>query len=161
MAKQPRYLYHGSKFNTDGEPLRPGFWHTGELVAWDGGLETNEFLYATTDVKEAILLGIGSFIEKEYKSEKYGYHDNKVYVVGAEREVTYKDLMGKNIYLYTIIFNKRDGWYKNANPFNNIDTEWKTTHHIVPEHFVVSEIDIGAWLKKMKYKLVNHEDEGK
>lgn len=157
--KEPKYLYHGSRFDTDGAPLRPGFWHTGELISWDGGLETNEFLYATTDAKEALLLGIGSFIEKEYEADRYGYDltsaKNCIYVVGAKQDVSVKDLLGKKMYLYTIIFKRKDGWYKNENPYNNIDTEWKTTHHIKASHFIVSEIDIGEWLTKNRYKIIN------
>lgn len=155
--KEPRYLYHGSKFHTEGAVLKPGFCHTGELVSWDGGLETNEFLYATTDCLEAILLGIGSFIEKEFEAERYGYDlakDRKIHVVGAKREASVDKLVGQKIYLYTIIFKKKDGWYKNGNPFNNIQTEWKTTHQISPDHFAVTEVDIGEWIRKNKYKLV-------
>ena len=159
--KEPTYLYHGSKFDTNGAPLRPGYWHTGELVTWDGGLETNEFLYATTDAKEALLLGIGSFIEKEFEAERYGYdlenHKGVVFVVGAKQDVTIDMLKGKFMYLYTILFKKKDGWYKNGNPYNNIDTEWKTTHHIDPKHFVVTKVDMGEWLKKNRYKIANEK----
>lgn len=153
-AKEPKYLYHGSMFDTQGEPLYPGIHHTGELVVWDGGLETNEFLYTTTSAKHAILLGLGSFVEKKLDCTHYQVREKEIIVSGASQSVTEKDLKDVVIYLYTIVFHDKDGWYKNNNPYNHIDTEWKTTHSISTKHYLKAEVEILQWLKQNGYRLV-------
>lgn len=159
-VKEPTYLYHGSMFNTEGDSLYPGIHHTGELVSWDGGLESNEFLYTTTDAKSAVLLGLGSLLEKTFKSSRYVVDKMSITVYGASGSFTDQDLVNLKVYLYTIRFHKADGWYKNSNPFNSIDTEWKTTHEVKPAHFAMVSVDILDWLKKNKYKLILKADKG-
>lgn len=52
------------------------------------------------------------------------------------------------ICLYTIEAEDSDGWIKNDNSFNNLDTEYKTPNWI--QHFTCEEIQLGAWLVNKK-----------
>ena len=149
--KPPKFLYHGSKFDNEGKPLYPGFHFTGEVVVWDGGLETNEFLYATTVASEAILLGLGSLIEKDYGADRYECGPGMVVVHNADPKLTEKVLKGLTVYMYTIVPKQNGGWVKVNNPFNNIDTEWKTNRPV--EDYVKVAVEIGPWLKKNGYEL--------
>lgn len=136
----------------------PGIHYTGELTTWDGKLETNEFLYATSVAQEAILLGFGSLVEKKHNSVRFGTGDGVVEITldtgvrGAPKAVTLKRLQAETVWMYTIPTTTRDGWYKNNNPFNNITTEWKTTHSI--ECYIAVPVEMGPWLKKNGYEIV-------
>lgn len=151
------FLYHGSMFDNDGAPLRPGIYFTGELVQWDGGLESNEFLYATEVAAEAVLLGFGSLLEKTYHTTRFQIRDKDVIITGAVREgMSAKKLeeaiLTEEVFLYTIRYSAGDGWKKNSNPVNDIDTEWKTRNVI--ERYTKTAVVMGKWLKDNRYNLI-------
>jgi hypothetical protein len=118
----PQVLYHGSLYKQN--ELMPGFKRSGELTVWDG-VETNQSLYATTDKTSAALLGLGSATEKEFETNRFTVAEKDIFVF-ANQQIDIGDILGLVIYRYTIPFRPQDGWVKNDNPYNNIDTEWKT-----------------------------------
>lgn len=119
---EPTVLYHGSLYKQT--ELMPGFKRSGELTVWDG-VETNQSLYATTDKTAAALLGLGSATEKEFETNRFSTTDKDIFVF-ANAQIDIDDLLNLVIYRYTIPFRPQDGWVHNNNPYNNIDTEWKT-----------------------------------
>lgn len=123
---EPTVLYHGSLYKQS--ELMPGFKRSGELTVWDG-VETNQSLYATTDKTSAALLGLGSATEKEFETNRFSVTDNDIFIF-ANSQIDIDDLLKLVIYRYTIPFRGQDGWVHNKNPYNNIDTEWKTTKTI-------------------------------
>lgn len=151
-------------FDNKGESLVPGIVHTGKLVVWDGGYETNEYLYACGSASSAILLGIGSRAEKVLDTNGFKYEDHgaeAIFMFEPEDLMTEKEvraaLAGESIYLYTIRPKKEHGWLKNKNPVNNIQDEYKCNTAIPPEDYVQCEIKILDWLKKNKWSLVTTE----
>lgn len=122
----PNTLYHGSLYKQT--ELMPGFKRSGELTVWDG-VETNQNLYATTDKQSAILLGIGSGVEKTFGSNRFIELDGNIWIF-TDTEISFNKFLEMELYVYTIPFRAQDGWVHNNNPYNNIDTEWKTTKTI-------------------------------
>ncbi|MNQ48374.1 hypothetical protein D3C85_622520 [compost metagenome] len=139
----PALLYHGSLYKQN--ELKPGFQHTGKLVQWDG-IENNTYLYTTSEKPEAISLGLGSALEKVLDSRRYATYDNHivVYFFGDLPDV--EKLRELEIYVYTIRFKDTDGWVKNNNPLNNIDTEW-VTQATIRGLLKCERVDVEAWLR--------------
>lgn len=147
----PTYLYHGSAFK-QGE-LMPGYLRSGEIVQWDG-TESNEWLYTSTDRETAIMLGISSSLEKQYRLDRYHYDERtKKIVIETPDEITLSDLYKLPVFLYTIKGEEEDEWMPNYNKVNNITTEYKT-QAIVSEHLVkVEAIDVHRVLSRMKVEI--------
>lgn len=139
----PTLLYHGSLYKQN--ELMPGFKRSGKLVQWDG-VENNTYLYATSNKAEAISLGFGSALEKTLDSRRYATYDNNIVVYFNRELPTREDLVKLVVYLYTIRFKATDGWVKNNNPLNNIDTEW-VTQSTVRNLDRCEQVDLEAWLK--------------
>lgn len=121
----PQKLYHGSAYEQ--EELMPGFKHSKVPVYWDK-YESNTYLYTTTHRDSAILLGFSSAVEKHYDLS-YTHLDEQsrriVLEFSGNTPPTLKELLQIDVFLYTI--SVREGvWLKCNNPFNNIDSEWKT-----------------------------------
>lgn len=154
------FLYHGSMFHTGDKPLVPGIVHTGKEVTWDGGLESNHYLYTTGDAHNAILLGIGSMTEKTIGTQgfKYGEGDEIFFIFEKEDLITEKELEKKlkntSVYLYTIQMKRHHNWIKNNNPKNNIEEEYKTRNAIPRSDFLIATIDVLKWLKDKELKWV-------
>lgn len=123
-------LYHGSLY--DQTELMPGFKHTGKVVYWDGGIESNKWLYATTVKEEAIRLGLGSALEKTFETDRFSYVDD-LFFIWCKNQISKEQLYKLEIYLYTIPFDEKV-WVKNDNPYNKIDTEWVTQKTVVPSN---------------------------
>lgn len=140
----PKVLYHGSLYKQN--ELMPGFKHSGELTVWDG-VETNQSLYATTDPKAAALLGIGSATEKTFESDRFITTEDGIFIF-TKVPLDIEKFLEMVIYRYTIPFRPTDGWVKNDNKYNNIDTEWKTVKTI--RGISVKQLNIRAILKGMK-----------
>lgn len=137
----PKVLYHGSLYKQT--ELMPGFKRSGELSVWDG-VETNQSLYATTDKMSAALLGLGSATEKAFDSDRFTIINDDVYVfLGGQIDID--KMLELVIYRYSIPFRPQDGWVKNNNPRNNIDTEWKTPNTI--RGVRVEQLDLREVLK--------------
>lgn len=137
----PTLLYHGSRFKQD--ELKPGFLHTGVLVEWDK-TESNKFLYATSVLSTAWELGFASSIEKEFDIDRFHVHKGKIAIQTPE-SIKIEDLEKIEVYLYTIHYRDEDGWTKNFNEHNNIDTEYKTKQTIRSIESC-TKLDVRKWL---------------
>ena len=124
----PSELYHGSGYKQ--EELKPGYQHSKKLTVWDQ-YESNAYLYATSNRDSAMLLGFSSAIEKKYKLNKTKIDEAKktIYLEFGEPTPSLDNLFDTEVYLYSIPYDSVI-WQKNNNPFNNIDTEYKTTSTI-------------------------------
>ena len=122
----PAFLYHGSRFEQ--AELKPGFQHSNELVHWDH-TESNKFLYACTVESLAVELGFASSIEKQFKIDRFHVTDKKI-LIQTDEKITVKDLERVPMFLYIIRFHADDGWVKNDNKHNGINTEYKTKETI-------------------------------
>ncbi|AEH03764.1 hypothetical protein AVT69_gp339 [Pseudomonas phage PhiPA3] len=139
--ENPEFLYHGSLYKQ--KELMPGFKRSGQLSVWDG-VESNLNLYATTSKEEAYDLGIGSATEKNYDSDRFTTIDGNIWVF-CQKPIDITQWLQMELYCYTIPFRETDGWVKNKNPYNNIDTEWttrKTVHNVS-----VEQVDMRTVLK--------------
>lgn len=124
----PPYLYHGSAYRQ--KELMPGFKRSGELVRWDGS-EDNTWLYATSEKEAAVMLGISSAIEKQFKLDRYQCDEKaKKMVIEVSEPLTIADIHKLHVVLYTIKASVDDGWMANHNPANGIDSEFKTQRDI-------------------------------
>lgn len=144
----PSVLYHGSMYLTD--VLEPGFNHTHQEIKWDKN-ESNKFLYATTDEDMAISLGLASAIEKNCLLDRFSYKENilEIFLCNKKSEFGLLNLANLSVYLYIIDVKNEDGWKKNNNQNNHIDTEYKTSESV--EHIQsVRKVDILAWLKSKR-----------
>jgi hypothetical protein len=146
-------LYHGSGF--DQTELMPGFMRTGKLVQWDE-VESNEWLYTTTDKDEAISQAFASMIEKTYNSMHYK-REGKDIVITMEGEVapSMAEVEKLQLFVYTIRLEPEDKWVKNANEFNQIKTEWKTQSIIDRNIIHKEQVDLKFWMatKHIRFQL--------
>lgn len=135
----PNVLYHGSLYKQN--ELMPGIKRSGELTVWDG-VETNQNLYATTDRQAAALLGIGSAAEKTFDTDRFIENEGDIWLF-SQKPIELDDFLKMVIYRYTIPVRPQDGWKKNNNPYNNIDTEWitqKTINGVKCEQLDIREV---------------------
>ena len=139
--EHPELLYHGSLYKQ--AELMPGFKRSGKLSVWDG-VESNLNLYVSSDKREAELLGIGSAVEKEFNSNRFVEINGDIWIF-SEKLIDIKDFLKLTIYVYTLPFREADGWKKNNNPYNNIDTEWTTRNTI--RNVTVEEVNIREVMK--------------
>lgn len=147
------FLYHGSAFKQD--ELKPGFHHTGKKTSWDQ-TESNVWLYATTLRDEAISLGFASAVEKQFDVKRYHTEGDTIHFdIRSGETLQRQDLNEIKVYLYTIQYDKRDGWVKVNNQFNGIDQEYKTTHVIKGNLFNREDIDIAQWLEDKKLTIAS------
>jgi len=142
-------LYHGSMFSQN--ELMPGYKRSGELVQWDK-TESNAWLYATTEESMAILLGIVSAWEKTFDMTFSKIEEDKKIIYaefGTEiKKIT--DLMDVPVYLYEIAKRDEDKWVKVNNPYNNIDTEWKTQSTIKDAIVSKKQVNVANILSKFR-----------
>lgn len=116
------HLYHGSGYQQD--ELKPGFMHSGEVVRWDT-TESNEWLYATTVMEEAIAQGFASVVEKHYRLVRFQSSGNDVILIVEGRLPTRKELEELAVFLYKIDWDTRI-WVRVDNPHNDMENEYKT-----------------------------------
>lgn len=140
-------LYHGSAYKTD--VLKPGMEHTGVKVNWDE-TESNEWLYASSDRTEAVILGFFSYLEKYHGGTGFHMKEHEIIVTCDPFK-----LEGVKVYLYDI--NTDKGWLKVNNQNNNSISEYKTKSHIRPDN--VEEITMSQYLSDHRYVLKT--DKGK
>lgn len=138
----PETLYHGSLYKQ--KELMPGFKRSGKLVHWDG-VESNQYLYTTTDKAEAVSLGFGSALEKTLDSRRYATFDDIIVIYFAKELPNVETVCALKFYVYSIATRDEHEWVKNSNPFNNITTEWITQNTI--RHIKrCEEVDVKKWL---------------
>lgn len=130
-----------------GTVLKPGFFHTHELVRWDG-TESNRYLYATTNHEVAIDQAVASLLEKRFKATRFRTNGNAIDVWIENKGKEDPDLSGFSVWLYSIFTTPSQGWEKVNNAQNNLDDEWKTREFIGfhrKEHR-----SLEAWLESRK-----------
>jgi len=121
----------------------PGFLRSGVLVEWDK-TESNRFLYATSVLNTAWELGFASSIEKAFDIERFHVHQGKI-LIQTQEPITVEDLEKVPVYLYTIHYQDKDGWVKNFNEHNGLDTEYKTKQTIRAIESCV-KLDVRKWI---------------
>lgn len=153
----PGKLYHGSGYYH--KKLMPGFARSGELVEWDE-TESNKFLYATTDMAVAIELGFASAIEAKFHINRFQSKNGSFIVTTDDPGLVFSKVKALDVYLYTIEVQESDGWMKNNNKHNNLDTEYKTDG-VITRIIRVQRIDIGDWLKDKKFAIKYEDKNGR
>jgi hypothetical protein len=149
-------FYHGSGY--DQKELMPGIKRSGKLVRWDE-TESNEWLYATTDMQEAIGQAFASMMEKQHGIMRYKAHGNVIELTVPDNRIPPRGEIEKlQLYLYTLANLPQDRWVKNDNAHNKLLTEWKTQATITNGILSREQVDLAGWLapKKLKY---NFDDE--
>lgn len=149
-------LYHGSMYAQ--EELMPGFKRSGELVEWDH-TESNKFLYATTERDVALMQGFASAVEKTWPVERFLTRGIRmtVYIVSDKFPST-REIEALTIYLYTLKLNAADGWKRNSNKFNGLNSEWKTEQTIKESILSREQLDVGQWLRHRRLEFVLIKD---
>lgn len=144
-------LYHGSGFcQTE---LKPGIHHTGELVQWDK-TESNEWLYATTLMEEAIAQGFASVVEKHYMLARFRSEGKHLTLVFDRQVPSQKDLEALQVFLYTLDWRVGDKWVKVDNLHNGMTNEYKTKAILTDAILECTPVDLKAWLSRKVVKLV-------
>lgn len=139
--EKPTTLYHGSMYKQT--ELMPGYKRSGKLQTWDG-VESNLHLYVSSSKEEAELLGVGSAAEKVFETERYIELKGNIWLY-TSKPIKLEDVMNLEVYIYTIPYREEDGWRKNDNPYNNIDTEYTTRNTVTG--ITVQRINIRQLLK--------------
>lgn len=149
--KRTMKLYHGSMYEQD--ELKPGFQHSGEVTNWDG-IESNLYLYVSSNKNEAILLGIASAAEKVFKTKSASMSESErrfeITVESDSKLPTLEDVYALKVYLYTIAYQDGDKWVKNKNPYNSITTEYKTQETIRSAIISRETVNVKSILKDFK-----------
>lgn len=135
-------LYHGSAFNTP--TLKPGIHYSGTKMDWDNNTESNEWLYASTQRKEAIILGFFSYLEKHHNGVMFRLNNLDITIESDEF-----DLAEINIFLYEI--EKSSKWIKVNNVHNGSKTEYKTKDEITP--LTTETVSMADYLFRNGYRL--------
>ena len=147
----PLYLYHGSAFKQS--ELKPGYEHSKELVKWDR-YESNDYLYATSDRDQAILLGISSAWEKKWDLKRVHIDHDRATVEAEfyEDKPAFKELRAVECWVYTLQYDQ-NVWMRNRNPYNDIDTEYKTKRTI-KRIIDINKIDTQKILERFDVKIL-------
>lgn len=139
------HLYHGSGYRHS--ELKPGIHYTGEKVQWDK-TESNEWLYATTVMEEAISQGFASVVEKHFKVARFQSIDNQLIFTFDGPVPAKASLAGLTVYLYTLDWDKAM-WVRVDNLVNGMANEYKTTA-VIPASMIDSciEVDLKKYLAR-------------
>lgn len=151
-------LYHGSMYRQS--ELMPGFQRSGSLTSWDG-YENNTYLYASSHKNSAMMLGLCSAWEKVLGVEHAKVDDRTktIRLKGGEcKGMSLERLKAKclrvDAFLYEITYDAKDGWVKNKNPYNQIDSEYKTKLTIDKNIRSCQAIDVEDVLKCWTLQLI-------
>lgn len=145
------HLYHGSGYKHP--ELKPGIMHSGELQKWDK-TESNEWLYATTLMEEAVAQGFASVIEKHWNLSRYQSHGDTVVVIIDGPLPSQRELEALQVYLYKIDWDT-NLWAKVDNMHNGMTNEYKTKSVIGAKMIdSCTLVDLKGWLggKKLEVK---------
>jgi hypothetical protein len=156
-------LFHGSMYEQD--ELMPGYKRSGVLHSWDE-CESNEWLYATTNLDEAIRQGLYSLLAQQFDVKRVSsagkqvvieiYPDQKPPQLDAYERFKNNSQEFFNtfkIYLYSIDQRDKDEWVRNHNPHNHLTTEWKTQSVIKDAIRAVSVIEPMLWMGRREMTL--------
>ncbi len=141
-------LYHGSAYHAE-HLLRPGIHYTKSSVMWDE-TESNEYLYFSPDVRDALLNAIAGWITKNgYLLDRFQYSVEKktLRIECTDRLPTQRELNSGRIYCHT--FRARDipGLQPVHNAHNGMEREFKTNKPVplpnVAESFAVERVLLG------------------
>jgi hypothetical protein len=144
------HLYHGSGYKHP--ELKPGIMHSGELQQWDK-TESNEYLYATTLMEEAIAQGLASVIEKHWNLARYQSAGDSITVIVDGPLPTLRELQALTVYLYRIHWDKAT-WVLVDNLHNGMSNEYKTKQVIGPKMIESCEaVNLSDWLKGKKIEI--------
>lgn len=144
-------LYHGSGF--DQEELMPGIKHTGKLVKWDN-TESNEWLYATSSMEEAIAQGVASTLEKHYNVGRYQSDGDKLLIqIDSGRVPTSAEMKALDIWLYTL--EHTNAWRLVGNLTNGLVDEYKTQETIKDGIISKVKVDLVQWLAGKDVKVIS------
>lgn len=132
MIPKELLLYHGSAYRETKE-LKPGFMHTGVLQQWDQ-TETNEWLYFTSDAREAKLQALAGAIAKKYLLDQFQYDMGKKSLTvrltkrpeDPDIHKVSRDIFTARMYMYVLRAKNIPGLVANNNPHNGMKTEYKT-----------------------------------
>lgn len=145
-----RHLYHGSGYQQD--ELKPGIHYTGTKVEWDK-TESNEWLYATTSMEEAIAQGFASSVEKHYNLVRFMSHGRDLTLVFDGAVPTQAQLAALPLFLYKIDWVAAD-WIKVNNLHNGMESEYKTQKALRDVIDSCTPVDLTQWLARKTVKLV-------
>lgn len=143
-------LYHGSMYKQN--ELMPGFKRSGELSNWDR-YESNMYLYVSSHRNSAVLLGIASAMEKTHDLSSVSINEKDKTIIAKfnKKPPPVDDLYDLEVYLYTIAYRAEDGWVKNKNPFNKIETEYKTKNTIKEAIVSCQRVNVREVLKDFTF----------
>lgn len=148
----PATLYHASAYRHS--ELMPGYKRSGKLVRWDN-VETNEWLYASTELETVKALGLASAIEKKYQLDRFLFNGNTLTLhFPVHTSVSLNQIKKLDVWVYTIATQEEDGWIENKNPVNSLDTEWKT-QATISSIIHVEKLNVEAWLKDKHLEIRN------
>lgn len=139
-----KFLYHGSGYKQT--ELKPGIHHTGEVQRWDK-TESNEWLYATSLMEEAIAQGLASVIEKCWKLSRFQSSDRLITIYVDGPAPTREDIIKLSVYLYVIQWDETV-WSKVDNVHNGMESEYKTKKMVGPNSIQSCEpVNLSKWLQ--------------
>lgn len=146
-----RHLYHGSGYKQT--ELKPSYMYTGEIVRWDK-TESNEWLYATVSMEEAITQGLASVVEKTWKLSRFKSDGRKLTFQFDGKLPTVQEIAALSVYLYKIDWIK-ELWVKVNNVHNGMDNEYKTKEIIGAGMIDSCEpVNLKEWLKGKEVVIV-------
>lgn len=144
------HLYHGSGYKHP--ELKPGIMHSGELQQWDK-TESNEWLYATTLMEEAIAQGFASVIEKHWELARYQSFKDTITIIIDGPLPSMRELQALQVYMYKIDWDTTL-WVRVDNLHNGMSNEYKTKSVIGPKMIDSCEaVDMANWLKGKKIEI--------
>lgn len=156
-------LYHGSMYKQP--ELMPGFKRTGVLQEFDT-TETNEWLYASTNLDESLRQGLYSLLGQHFAVQRISSAGKRILIdirsdqKGQELE-NYTEFKRNargwfsdfKIHLYALEMLDKDNWLRNINPHNHLRTEWKTQSTIKAAILHVSPIEPMLWMGRREITL--------
>lgn len=144
------HLYHGSGYKHP--ELKPGIMHSGELQQWDK-IESNEWLYATTLMEEAIAQGFASVIEKHWNLARFQSAGDGITIIIDGPLPSLRELQALTVYLYKIDWDPSI-WTLVDNMHNGMTNEYKTKQVIGPKSIDSCEaVDLKKWLANKKIEI--------
>lgn len=137
------HLYHGSGYRHT--ELKPGIHYTGVKVEWDKS-ESNEWLYATSVMEEAISQGLASVVEKHFAMSRFKSSGRTLEFIFEDVPPTLREIEALTVYLYKLDWHK-DIWVAVNNLHNGMKHEYKTKE-VIPAAMIdhCQQVDLKTYL---------------